>query len=169
MKSIGTIIVFIFCLLFISCKKKYEEDPKKTTKSPEKRLVGSWKLTDYTFNGSSIVNQLNALDSSYKIENVTFNFSKTKDEDKKWNLAITADSKELYMDYAALVNDKYILVTAYGIDAIITVKWFSTPFRYNKPLSDTYWIITKLYKNDLHLKLSTDSGDYKIFLNKIGK
>ncbi|HRH09913.1 MAG TPA: hypothetical protein PLU73_00285 [Bacteroidia bacterium] len=131
-------------------------------------MIGNWKLTDYTFNGNSIITQLNSLSQNNdKVDNVTFHFSQTRT--KQWDFEIGTGRMIIFNENKALINDTYVLLSSTGINDPLAVMWFISPFKFSTHPIDSYWYITKLYKNDLHIKLGTDSGEYKIYLNKINK
>ena len=60
------------------------------------------------------------------------------------------------------IGKKY---TPNHMDSLKTVL-FITPFKYST-IRTTNWYVTKLYDKDLRLTLQTDTGEYKLFFNKM--
>lgn len=152
------------------CKKKYPEDPKKTCESPASRIDGSWKLIYYYFNNVSIYSTLNSISNgSTNLDNCWFRFQRNE-ETKDFNLQISG----LYYDHRVdFPNQEYILIdnsqkSVYSKSDSLFSYWFISPFHYN-PKGKASWRITKLYKNNLNLVLKTDSGDYKMYFDKVEK
>ena len=73
------LFLIVFTLAFSSCKKKqyrYPEDPKVTRIKPNGRLVGTWQLSDYTLNGTSIISALNTkINNEFNLKDVQFTYS----------------------------------------------------------------------------------------------
>ncbi|MBK6832911.1 MAG: hypothetical protein IPG89_01015 [Bacteroidetes bacterium] len=166
--------ISIIGVLFFGCKKehRYEEDPKNSKATPQERLNGNWKITSYTFNGNSIYDQLNqkAIGSKFNLDNVLFGYlHKTK-------------NSEYYSDGDAFEVSPFPGSTQHrnfddytylqirntgGQDALdsLYAYWFISPKKYHCG-SVAYWKVTKLYENDFHIVLKTDSGNFKMTLIK---
>jgi hypothetical protein len=164
------VLLVILLLFFSYCKKKkiqhqYPEDPKSTTITPKLRLTGQWGIRQFTLNGSDIRSSLEAVyNNKYKISDVIFTYDKNPDT-QQWFLIIdAANSKETKIDafeepdQLSIGPDNH---TEYGL-----CKWFVTPFKFTKDKS-VQWTITKLYDKDLNLILKTDTGEYKLFMQKL--
>lgn len=170
MKSLTLIAFFMLFFVCVSCKKKYEEDDKKTCKKPTNRLVGNWTINDYTFNGTDVINLINSKTKLFDIRDL--------------NLEITKKSGKIpqhyrFSPYSLLgVNghddplqdndSKFLFVSApnpkqFG-DSILNYV-FITPLSF-KGQNYTKWEIKKLYKNSMHLQLITDTGYYDIYFKK---
>jgi hypothetical protein len=147
------------------CKKqkRYEEDPKKSRKTPQTRLTGNWKVTEYTFNGNSIIQKLNSLSPINDLSDFTLQYG--ENSDKAWYTRIYSPNKVLFQSYDFFNNDSQFYFSYAGIYDSLCCKWFITPFKFIRN-EDAYWKVTKLYENDLNIVLNTDSGQYKIFFNK---
>lgn len=173
-KTVIWTVVLAFFLVSANCVKKrkpdqyrYPEDPGTTTLTPQERLTAVWSISDYQFNGNSIVSQLDTLnDGKARIREVGVYYDYSLDY-KQWRFTVSNKYFQFDGDQAFNPNEPYD-ITFYGSANPYLCKWFITPFRYNINQANlrTRWSITKLYKNDLNLLLHTDSGDYKIFLIK---
>lgn len=147
------IIIFVFTLIgTTNCKKKYPEDPKKTTKAPENRLTGAWNIVDYTLNGSSILDTLSSI-CKFRITLYDFDYL-------EGDLQISGNFG-IYNGYNSFSDNNFIRLDPW--DSELFNKVYITPFKYVKG-SSAKWSVTKLYENDLHLKMITDTGEYKISL-----
>ena len=166
----------MLCLILFnlfSCHKKqkrYPEDPKSTRCAPEDRFNGSWKITDYTFKGSSIYNELNKQSKgNTNLDNVVIIYSKKTSETNDQEIfQISNFPQNNYSSSFSSVNLRFTPDNncLCGLQDSLFSYWFIAPFKYNHSLT-TDWTITKLYKNDCNVVLQTDSGEFKIFLNKI--
>lgn len=159
--------ILLILLLIFSCKKdqyRYPEDGGKSTLTPNDRLGGGWwKLDDYTFNGNSIVAKLNSpTNNKYNIKSIQFSYGYLQDS-KNWHLLLTGGTY-LYQDDNKAFSDFHYLVFGSCSDTIFN-KWLISPFHFLQNTA-TSWSVTELYNKDLHLILSTDSGEYKIFWKK---
>ena len=163
-------LVFL-CCFFSDCKKKFEEDPKKTTKSPTKRLLGTWFLADYTLNDESILEKMNAqFGNRFDIQNVALTFKK---ETNSYVLHLTEDKIPIFMLDNSFRDDFIFLGRigpSQGVIDTVVMKWFILPFKY-VPYSDprgerSRWEITKLFGNELNLRLRNDTGEFKMHWRK---
>ena len=146
------IIIFFTLIGTTNCKKKYPEDPKKTTKTPEKRLTGRWVISEYTLNANSIVDTLSSLCKS-RITLYHFDYL-------EGDLQISGNFG-IYNGFDSFKDENLIRLDPWENELFNMV--YITPFKYVKG-SSAKWSVTKLYDNDLHLKMITDTGEYKISL-----
>jgi len=169
------IYISIIGVLFFGCKKehRYEEDPKATHDTPQQRLNGTWKITSYTFNGQDIYTKLNQkATAQYNLNNIIFSyqyFSKKEDEAN----GSQGDGFKIYPIMTAqhrnFEDHTYLKINPPGcsnIEDSLLNYWFISSQTYCTS-STAYWRVTMLYKNDFHIVLNTDSGTYKIYLNKV--
>lgn len=164
------LFIFIACLTITLCFttcKKYPEDNFYSLKNPEKRVVGSWELIEYNFNGSSIISALNDKLKTFDI--------------KELGLIVTAKQGKVLQKYyftpakigngntdPLLDNSKFAFTgrnTNKFADSVQNLL-FLTPQSF-KGNGYTKWDIRNLYKNKMHLQLNTDSGNYDIYFEKI--
>ncbi|MBI2721553.1 MAG: hypothetical protein HYX39_05210 [Bacteroidetes bacterium] len=158
-------ILLFLALTFSNCKKekRFPEDPKKSRKTPQSRFSGKWIISAYTFNGNDIRFDLNKLSNKYRIDDVYFTYE-YNDFYRRWDFSLRTDNYGFFYSTEGFKDNTYIYLS--GSNDTIANKWFYTPFKYIKG-SSVYWTITKLYDKDCNLILDTDSGQYKMFLNKI--
>lgn len=162
------ILIFGIAIAF-ACKKqhRYPEDPKSTFDPPKTRLSGNWKLDDFTLNGTSIVNDLNNIPNApINIRDVTLNYFFNSDDknDKHWAFRVYNFSTRNNFDDVSITIGPYNSTQNQIID-----KWFITPFKFTGTPAVANWVVTKLYKSDLHLVLQTDTGEFKMFFKKTSK
>ena len=161
-----TYIIFISLLLVFACKKQkqYPEDPKKTSQTPHDRLSGNWQLVDYTLNGTSVVDELNLLSKNkFNIKETELGFNKGVYGGMQFTLDGANFRYQPSTQEPTFIDDSFILLKFYS-DTLFN-NWFITPFK-NQKVTSVNWIVTELYRNDLHLVLKTDTGEYKIFWKK---
>lgn len=147
-------IVILFLLLF-SCKKqhRYPEDPKGTNQTPKSRLIGVWQIYEYTLNGNSILDPANF---GYDITNYMIKSSYDGTTKKYSYTLINPFENESYLTFGPFSNTANCSY----------IKSFITPLKCINTSKTTDWCITKLYKDDLHLILQTDTGEFKLFFKK---
>ena len=169
MKTKKIYIILFTLILVAGCKKqhRYEDDPKSTFDTPNERLSGIWQLNEYTLNGASIISNLNNISgaqSDIRDVNLSYSYIEENKKDKYYAFKIYS--------YTARNNFDGISIEI-GPDNSsafpIIDKWFITPFKFTGTPAVSHWIVTKLYDKDLHLKLQTDTGEFKMFFNKIHK
>jgi hypothetical protein len=157
MKTKNLFLIIVLLLAILSCKKhkRYPENPKTLfAGSPKSRLVGVWQINEYTLNGNSILDQANfgaditnyMIISSYDGTTKKYSYSLINSFDDESHLT--------FGPFSNTANCSYI-------------KCFITPLKCTNTSKTTDWTITKLYGNDLHLILQTDTGEFKIFYKKI--
>ena len=170
-------IVFIaFFLTCANCKKKrketqhrYVEDPGTTTLTPQERLRSSWRVYAYQFKGVDIIERMDTINGGRaRIEEANISYDYW-DVYNTWRFTIYNNFFQFDGDGTNAFNpDEPYDITIFGSANPLLCKWFITPFRYNVNQTNlrTKWTITKLYGNELNIVLSTDSGNYKIFMKK---
>ena len=158
MKTKKIYIILFTLILVAGCKKqhRYPDDPKSTFDKPKTRLIGAWQLNDYIFNGNSILNTYN-----FGYDITSFMIKDDYDGTSK---------KYTYSLINPFENDEYISFGPFSNSANCSyIKTFLTPLKCSGGGQITNWTITKLYDKDLHLKLQTDTGEFKMFFKKIHK
>ncbi len=173
MKPLKTILIaaLLFCLPFVfsHCKKQmqYIEDPKKTTKTPHDRLMGSWELISYTLNDKSIADTLSKivgcdiLNSNAKAR-LTY-------QDYHDRLEVVLGTCGLECGNTNSFDNVYITLGPYSSADFKAQKFhklFITPFNYKPSITVAKWEITKLYEADLSIRLLTDTGEFKMIFKK---
>lgn len=163
--QIRIITAVVLSLLFSECKKKYPEDPKRTFKSPDKRLRGIWRLQDYYYNDRSVLQQFMGLTlNNFPNDNVLFGYGPESSDEKTLSLDIKYTIR--YEDNASFNNKQYLVIGP-ATDTAFN-KAFVSPFHYNRS-GIANWEIKKLFDSDLIISLPTDSGSYRIIFKKIAK
>jgi hypothetical protein len=158
-------LLLCISLIFLGCHRKehrYPEDPAWTRIPPKKRLVGIWRIVDFKLNNVSIIDTLNAIPQLDIREKMAFSYA-TAEKKNGYILQIGGMSHTVYYNEHAF-DDYHYLNIGPSPDTLLN-KLIITPFRYQSN-SWANWAITKLYENDLHLQLYTDTGEYRIFLYK---
>lgn len=176
------ILYFVLLLFFImaSCKK-YPEDNFISLRRPMKRVVGDWKIKDYQFNSTSIVDQLNTMLKKYDVTSTNLKIIGDKNSDsdvgryviitekgtKSGEFPISNEEKNIFR-----FEDTYFLhpQPVYNFNFIdsLQILMFLTPLSY-RGAAYCKWEIKKLYSNKMNLQLKTDSGNYEIYFEKITK
>lgn len=171
MKSTVFILTIIIVSLF-ACKKeqRYAEDPKNSYKTPQERLSGSWKLSGYTFNDQDIIDSLNKKAFGvFNLNGAAFGYMHITKNDPDY-----ADGDKLIMyaskipQYRVFDDGTYFKLTCDTItkqDSLFSY-WFVNPMQDTIFNSVANWEVTELYKNDFHVVLSTDSGQFKMTFKK---
>jgi len=165
-------IIFLIAFSNSACKKqtKYDEDPKRTSKSPKQRLFGNWSLSEYTFNGDNILPNLNALFSNrFDVLGLTLTYS-FHDSEVNDALGIHCNpffsAEEQKFDGSNMtLNQKSFARPVPAADSLFK-EWLITPFHFTNQ-SEASWRVTKLFDNSLNIVLETDTGDFKMFFTKM--
>lgn len=151
----------LFLLPLAACKKEYRypEDPKKSRKSPNERLKGTWHITEYTLNGASVKDTLSKVVGA-DISQYTLYYRKT--DEGEWLLDINGNfgGKGGYLFADDAFADFHYLVFRPYYKPFSEV--FVTPFKRLSNSTAAKWVVTKLYDEDLHIQLVTDTGEYRI-------
>lgn len=165
------ILPLLFLLAFSQCKKehRYPDDPKKSRKTPNERLNGSWYIEEYTLDGISILDSMNNIcNCDLKID-VILTYGKIKDyanNTEFWSFYIGTNhfgyqSRQAFQDY------HYLEIGPYDGNQIeIFSKLFLTPFYY-EPNAIVRWNVTKLYKNEFSIELKNSSGVFSLRFSKM--
>ena len=162
------IAIFGICFLFTTCKK-YPDDEHMSLKKPTKRLVGSWRIIDYTYDGSSAIDMLNTKLQTFDIRDLKLLITK---EDLQTPQKVYFDP---YFGINALENPLTNNDTQFNFNKtkFITTSFGDSLFKltFLSPMSlngsqFTNWTIKKLYKSEMNLELNTDSGKYVMFFKK---
>lgn len=155
MKKFCNILFLSFGILFFGCSKKYPEDGfHYVFKSPEKRIVGTWQLTNYYINGINATNFLynqyigwgqygfNAGPIMYQYGIIDFNIG---DADPNGNHVITAQSID---GGGSLVfkNDNNYLQIGFGMEYgnVQSNPLLYNPFRSIQYVNSPFWKINEL-------------------------
>jgi hypothetical protein len=165
------ITVLIILLAFSQCKKehRYPDDPKKSRKTPNERLKGSWYIEEYTEDGVSVLDSMNKIcNCDLKID-VIVTYGSIKDNDNKefWTFFIGGkyfgyQSRQAFQDYHYLEIGPYD-----GVRIEVFSKLFITPF-YFYPNAIARWNVTKLYKDEFCLELKSNMRAFRLKLIKQG-
>ncbi len=171
-KKTYTLFLIVFTLAFSSCKKKqyrYPEDPKVTRIKPNDRLFGYWQLSDYTLNGTSIIDALNTkINNEIDVRKIYFQYKFIDDNGHKYyGLGFLSPRFDLKNPF---ISERYIEFDigenySPNMKDSLKIVLFITPFKYSTTRTAN-WYVTKLYDKDLRLTLQTDTGEYKLFFNK---
>ncbi|HQQ94779.1 MAG TPA: hypothetical protein PLQ93_09505, partial [Bacteroidia bacterium] len=108
MHRFNFIILIVIVLVLAHCKKEYRfpEDPGKSKKTPKERLLGDWKLKEYTLNGISILDSLNKTCPCSLSDDILLSYFYIKDENK-WDFDITGFGTTGYHSYTAFNDYHY--------------------------------------------------------------
>ncbi len=171
MRFIKYITVLIILLAFSQCKKehRYPDDPKKSKKTPQERLTGSWQISEYTLNGTSIIDTLNSLHGYDIREQLFIQYGYNKD-DRFWIFDVKAIDKYYYSSKTAFNDYNYLELGPY-VPYPNTLQFlfnmtFITPFHVDSS-AISRWNIIKLYDNEFQIKLHFNTDLFIISLHKI--
>jgi hypothetical protein len=162
-------------LAFSQCKKehRYPDDPKKSKKTPQERLTGSWQISEYTLNGTSIIDTLNKLHEYDIREEIYMQYAYNK-EDMRWEFSIGTPFVNVngyaYQSNNAFDDYQHLQLGAFyaqpGTPEHLFNLTFVTPFRLERN-AIARWDVEKLYGDEFWIKLPTDTGLFKLRFHKV--
>ena len=167
----------IFLMLSLTTCKKYPEDKFISLRKPTKRINGSWKIKEYTFNGNDVIDIINTQTKTFDVRDLVLEII-MKDpygynDEPRYRFSpynyLEIDGGSAFV----IKNDKYnhfyfsrSLNTPRRGDSLCQYVYI-TPLTYKKKqYNSVEWDIKHLYLSNMHLQLKTDSGNYDIYFKK---
>ena len=172
-KIIFIVAVFITLLSVFNSCKKYPEDKFISLRKPTNRLVGNWKIKEYTFNGNDVIDVINAQTKTFDLRDLELEINKKdgKIEQqyrfKPYNY-LNVDGRLMPLNSFTKYNTFFFQSSSNGNktgDSLFSYI-FTTPLNYKGSKYSIPWDIKKLYLSKMHLQLKTDSGTYHIHFEK---
>ncbi len=158
------ITLLIILLAFSQCKKehRYPDDTDKSKKTPNERLEGDWEISEYTLDGNNILDTLNKICGCNITEDIRLEYYNVREDNPYWELMIWGASMS-YKSKNGFDDYHYLEIGPFGNHnrADVFNKLFITPFHY-APGAIARWDVTKLFGEELKVKMKTDTGEYKI-------
>ncbi|MBI5538533.1 MAG: hypothetical protein HY951_00605 [Bacteroidia bacterium] len=150
------IFLFVTTILLSSCTK-YEEGPKITFRSIDSRIIGDWKVTEYSCNDVDSLQYYN--DSCGSNLSIDLNEGHYR---RNYTVSFIGGNKEFFAFATFSNNDSYNLNVESGYDNYN--KYFTGPFL---PERISSWHILRLTKKELKIKVDFDNRTYRISFKKI--
>jgi hypothetical protein len=161
MKSIFLkVSVFVLAFSFFACSK-YEEGPLLSLKSPEKRLLGLWEITELMANDTNLV-------SAYRDSLAYVKFSIIEFDDMFINIVKEgSSSSQMSSSILELVDKKRKM--KFGLTRFVAYEHYTGPiYQLIPPLEfENEWTIVRLHKRQFIISLNNEGVEYKLTFERL--
>ncbi len=158
----------IFIILSLTTCKKYPEDKFISLRKSTKRINGSWKIKEYTFNGNDVIDIINAQTKTFDVRDLVLEVI-MKDPYGYYDAPRYRFSPVNYLGSSNTSTGSPLIESNTRFhfqrgDSLVNFI-FVTPLSF-KGANYANWDIKHLYLSNMHLQLKTDSGNYDIHFKK---
>jgi len=161
MKSIfQKMSLLLIAISFFACSK-YEEGPLISLKSPEKRLLGLWEITELMANDTNLV-------SAYRDSLVYVKFSIIQFDNMFINIVREGGSgAQMSSSVLELVDNKKKM--KFGLTRLAFYEQYTAPlYELIPPLEfENQWTIVRLHKREFIISLSNEGVEYKLTFERL--
>ncbi len=148
------LIPLVTAILFSACKK-YKEGPLISFRSVEKRITGTWQITEFTGNGIDSLQYYN--DSC----GANVNIKKREVDSDEYDMLFKGGQKNIYGRFHFENFDKI---------RVLFRSHENGNFRFMGPIIsdiESYWEVLRLKKNELKISVDFNNISYKISFKRI--
>lgn len=152
----------IFVLIIAGCSK-YDEGPILSLRSPEKRLLGLWEISELKVDDVDYI-------STYRVDSIYVRFSIVKYDNTFINIVKDSRSGSQFSSSVLTLEENKTMMR-FGLPRYIAYEQY-TEGMYNlvPPLeSDNDWTIVKLKSEEFIIELMDGDVDYRLTFNKLEK
>ena len=149
------LIAIVTTIVFSGCKK-YKEGPLISFRAVEKRITGTWQITEFTSDGVDSLQYYNdSCGANVKIE-------KREIDSDEYNMLYKGGKKNIYGRFHFESFDNIRVYFSKGD--------YNVSFRLIGPIASevvSYWKILRLTKDELKVSVDYDNKNYKMFFKRI--
>jgi len=156
------IVIFALAILVSACAR-YEDGPLVSIKSPEKRLLGLWEITELKVNDADLV-------STYREDTAYVKFSIIEYDEMFINIVKEGRSGS-QMSTSLLSLEDHKTLMRFGLTRLVAYKE-QTQILYDlvPPLAfNNAWTILRLTSKEFVISLSDNGTDYKLTFGRLEK
>ncbi len=162
MKNFIKISLFVLIIASLSCSR-YEDGPFLSLRSPEKRLLGLWEITELKVNETDYI-------SSYREDSVYVKFSIIEFDDLFINIVKDGMSgSQLSSSVLKLEDNKTNM--RFELKRFVAYEQYTAPlYSLVPPLEfDNAWKIIRLVNNEFIIQLEENGITYKLKFERLEK
>jgi hypothetical protein len=157
------LIVITALIILVSACSRYDDGPLMSLRSPEKRLLGLWEITELKVNDIDLI-------SAYREDSAYVKFSIIEYDELFINIVKEGRSGAQMASSVLTLEDnktlmRFELTRQVSYDSLTKPMYDLVP-----PLEfDNAWTIQRLTSNEFSISITNDIGNYRLTFGKLEK